>query len=509
MNTIFRRWFRKHKTRLERRLQKRTGGSPARPVLSDHTLHYEVADQTRAIPCGGIGLVHQLVGRIGLVGDIDDAVHVLKTHLPYHESDHVLTLAYNALCGGTCRQDIDRLRNDAAVLDALGATRIPDPTTAGDFGRRFHDKDARSRLDAFDRTRRRVWAEQPDAFFDLAVVDADGTIVETAGRSKQGPDITYDGRWGDHPLVLTLANTGEVLSLVNRPGNRPSHEGAAGERTRAATQCLEAGFRKVLFRGDTDFSQTACLDGWNAIAGLRFVFGYDAKPNLVARAEELPAAAWQRLIRPARYAVATATRQKPADVRDGIVRDREYETLRLQSEDVAEFAYRPTACAREYRMVVVRKTIARTKGQRALFDETRYFFDLTNEREWTPAEIVFSANDRCHQENLIAPLKGGVRALSAPTDTLASNWVYMVMTALAWSLKAWWALMLPDTTGRWQDRHRDEKRQVLGWEFRTFVTAFVSLPCQVVTSGRRRILRVLSWNPHLAIFFRLVDRLRR
>ncbi|OWK35293.1 hypothetical protein FRUB_09454 [Fimbriiglobus ruber] len=136
-------------------------------------------------------------------------------------------------------------------------------------------------------------------------------------------------------------------------------------------------------------------------------------------------------------------------------------------------------------------------------------FDITNEREWTPAEIVFSANDRCHQENLIAPLKGGVRALSSPTDTLASNWAYMVMTSLAWSLKAWWALMLPDTAGRWRDRHRDEKRQVLGWEFKTFVSAFVSLPCQVVKSGRRLVLRLLGGNPHLAIFFRLVDRLRR
>ncbi|OWK35294.1 hypothetical protein FRUB_09455 [Fimbriiglobus ruber] len=371
MKTIFQKWFRKNKTRIERRLNKRTGGSPARPVLSDHTLHYEVADPTRAITCGGIGLIHQLVGRTGLVGDIDPSVRVLKTHLPYHESDHVLTLAYNALCGGTGLQDIDRLRNDAAVLDALGAARIPDPTTAGDFCRRFREKDVRALLDAFDRTPRRVWAEQPDPFFDLAVIDADGTIVETGGRSKQGQDITYDGRWGYHPLIVSRANTGKVLSLVNRPGNRPSHEGAAGELTRAATLCREAGFRKVLFRGDTDFSQTACLDGWNAIADLRFVFGYDAKPNLVARVEERPPTAWHRVTRPARSAVATATRRTPADIRDGIVRDREYETLRLPSEDVAEFAYRPTACAREYRMIVVRKTIARTKGQRVLFDETR------------------------------------------------------------------------------------------------------------------------------------------
>ncbi|OWK41799.1 hypothetical protein FRUB_03877 [Fimbriiglobus ruber] len=134
-----------------------------------------------------------------------------------------------------------------------------------------------------------------------------------------------------------------MLSLVNRPGNRPSYEGAAAELTRAGVLCREAGFRKVLFRGDTDFSQTERLDGWDAMPDVRFVFGYDAKPNLVAVAEERPPTAWHRLTRPARYAVATATRQKPADIRDGIVREREYETLRLPSEDVAEFAYRPTA----------------------------------------------------------------------------------------------------------------------------------------------------------------------
>ena len=58
-------------------------------------------------------------------------------------------------------------------------------------------------------------------------------------------DIAYDGTWGYHPLVISLANTGEVLSLVNRPGNRPSHEGAAEQVDLAILLCREAGFRRI------------------------------------------------------------------------------------------------------------------------------------------------------------------------------------------------------------------------------------------------------------------------
>ena len=183
-------------------------------------------------------------------------------------------------------------------------------------------------------------------------------------------------------------------------------------------------------------------------------------------------------------------------------------TLRLQSEDVAEFDYQPLACRKSYRMVVVRKNITREKGEQALFDEVRYFFYITNEREGSADDIVFSANDRCNQENLIAQLKGGVRALQAPVDTLTSNGAYMVMTALAWNLKAWWALMLPESPGRWQERHQAQKQWVLRMEFRTFLNAFVLLPCQIVKTGRKLVYRLLSWNPHLPIFFRLINALR-
>jgi len=505
---IFRSWFRKFKSRIHRRLDQRhpAGGGPA--GLHGTQIDYDVSGRDRGITCGGIGAMHRLVANLGLAEAIDRHLHVLKIHLPYHESDHVLNIAYNALCNGTCLEDIELRRTDEAFLDALGARRIPDPTTAGDFCRRFTRADLEDLHAAIDVARQRIWAEQPAAFFDRATIDMDGTLVGTTGGCKAGMDIAYDGTWGYHPLVLTLAETGEVLRLVNRSGNRPSHDGAAAEVDRAIWLCLRARFRRIVLRGDTDFSQTEHLDRWHALSEVRFVFGYNAMPNLIEIAENLPASDWQPLQRPPRYQVKTRPRQRPDSIKDRIVRQRRFDVLRLQSEEVAAFDYRPTACAHPYRMVVVRKHISKEKGEAVLFPEVRYFFYLTNERSWTPAEVVFEANDRCDQENLLAQLHGGVRALAAPVNTLESNWAWMVMTALAWTLKAWWALMLPESSGRWRDRHRADKRTVLRMEFKTFVNAFVLIPCQVIRTGRKTILRVLGWNPHLGTFFRLLGRLR-
>jgi Transposase DDE domain group 1 len=508
VNGIIHRWLAKCKKRMQRRLDKSRDTLTFQPQFSASNIHYEVSDKTHAINCGGIGVFHTLARRYGLIQEIDERLHLLKLHLPYHESDHVLNIAYNALCDGTCLQEIELRRNDEAFLDALGTRRIPDPTSAGDFCRRFTRENIETLIDAINETRRRVWAEQDDAFFDCAILDADGTLIETTGQCKAGMDIAYNGVWGYHPLVVSLANTGEVLSVVNRSGNRPSHEHAARELDRGLFLCLRAGFRRVVLRGDTDFSQTEHLDTWNAMDRVRFIFGYNRMPNLEELAANLPVAAWRKLERPARYTVRTQPRQRPHNVKDRLVREREFETLRLKSEEVAEFEYRPSACRQSYRMVVVRKNITKEKGEQALVDDIRYFFYITNEREWTAAEIVFSANDRCNQENLLAQLKGGVRALHSPLATLESNWAYMVMAALAWNLKAWWALALPEQPGPWQKRHREEKKWVLGLEFRSFLNAFVLLPCQIIKMGRKVVYRLLGWNPRLDIFFRLTAKLR-
>ena len=296
------------------------------------------------------------------------------------ESDHVLNFAYNALCNGTCLDDIELRRNDVVFLDALGADRIPDPTTAGDFCRRFTPDDVETLQDVFDQTRLKVWKQQPPDFFDEAVLDVDGTLVATGAGCKQGMDIAYDGTWGYHPLIVSLANTGEVLSIVNRPGNRPSHEGAAEQLDLAILLCRQAGFRRIYLRGDTDFTQTKQLDAWDA-EGVTFLFGIDAMPNLKAIAEDLPASAWAELRRPPQYTAKGKPRTRPERVKDRIVRERGFETLTRVREDVAEVAYRPTACQRTYRLIIVRQTIAVEKGQARLFDEIRYRFYLTNDRE--------------------------------------------------------------------------------------------------------------------------------
>ena len=322
-------------------------------------------------------------------------------------------------------------------------------------------------------------------------------------------DIAYDCTWGYHPLLVSLANTREVMRLVNRPGNRPSHEGAAAAFDRAVATCLRGGFRKVLLRGDTDFSQTQHLDRWDDDGRIRFIFGYDSKPNLQEIADQLPAHAWKKLHRPQRPEPAAGPRQRPDNVKDRIVRQRGYETLRLRSEEVAEFNYQPSACNRVYRMVVIRKNISVEKGESYLpgLEQIRYFFYITNDWVSENEEIVFGANDRCHQENLIQQLKTGLHALTAPVDNLESNWAYMVMTSLAWNLKAWAALLLPET-GRWHEKYRADKLWLLGLEFKTFINALVAIPCQLVRQAHRLIFRVLAYNPHQAIFFRLVDALR-
>jgi len=496
------------KSRIERRLDKKRLGNTSRPAFTAANIHYEIADRCHGLAHGGIGAIHLLARRIGLIDAIDQDLHLLLFHKPYHESDHVLNLAYNALCDGTCLQDIELRRQDEVYLDALGAQRIPDPTTAGDFCRRFKAADVNTLIDVFNKVRQRVWARQSAAFFDLARIDMDGTLVETLGECKLGMDIAYNGIWGYHPLIVSLANTGEILSVVNRSGNRPSHEGAAAEVDRALRVCFEGGFRKVLLRGDTDFSQTKYLDGWNADPRVQFLFGLDKTAARHVLADDLQAAAWQKLDRPARYEVKTQPRQKRARVKEQIVRQREFENKRLVSEDVAEMPYRPVVCKNTYRLVVVRKNLSVEKGEVRLFDDYDYFFYLTNDWTSSAAEIVLSANQRCNQENLHAQLKGGVRALTAPVDNLESNWAYMVMTALAWNMKAWFALWPTEGPGRHIETHRQEKETVLRMEFKTFVNAFLRLPCQIVHTGGRLIYRLLNWNPWQRVFFRTFAQLR-
>jgi len=487
--------------RLEKAVVPNTDG----PLLGRANISYELAERTKAVSHGGMGMIARLVACTGLAGEIDSSLSLLKIHHPYYESDHVLNVAYNALCGGATLDDIEARRGDRVFLEGIGAPSLPDPTTAGDFCRRFDAESVMALQEAVNRARLRVWAAQPPAFLaQTAVIEADASIISTDGETKEGMGIAYNGVWGYSALMVNLANTKEPLYFKLFGANRPSHEGSAELFDRSIALVREAGFTEVLLRGDTDYALTANFDRWDA-DGVAFVFGYDARANLVERAKAADDELYHQLVRRAERVVKTKPRRRARKVKDDIVRERKYKVLRTAGEDVYEFTYRPGACTKDYRVVALRKDLSVERGEDVLFHEYRWFFYITNLPATTSAdEVVMAARRRCDQENLISQLKGQVRALHAPVNTLVANWAYMVMAALAWSIKAWCALLLP-VSPRWRALHEEQRRRLLTMEFRTFRRAFIDIPCQIVTGGRQIRWRVLAWNPWLGVFFRLLD----
>jgi hypothetical protein len=461
VNRTYPKILRNRKQRIARRLDpKRRWPEQPEPMMSGRNIHFEMAQRGRAITCGGIGALHLLGHKLGLAREIDQRLHLLKRHLPYYESDHVLNLAYNALLGGQRLEDIELRRNDEAFLDGLGAQRIPDPTTSGDFTRRFDQEAIETLLEALNATRQRVWNMQPPGFLEQAFIDTDGTIAPTFGECKGGMALSYKGIWGYAPLIVSLANTGEVLYLVNRPGNAVSHQGCVLWIERAI-ELVRPYAGEITLRGDTDFTLSGELDRWDE-QGLKFIFGLDGHPKVVALAEALAPEAWQPLERLPRYEIATEARRKAERVKEGVVRSRGYLNKKLVGESVAQFDYRPYKCRQAYRLVVLRKNVSVQKGEQVL--------------------------------------KNGVNAMRMPVHDLLSNWAYMVMSALAWNLKAWYGLLVP---------HRERGLELVKMEFRGFLQAIVWLPAQIVRSGRRILYRLLGYNGWLKDFFATWERLRR
>lgn len=499
MSKTYPKIIRNRKERINRRLDpKRAWSDQPAPMMKASNIHYEMAEKSRAINCGGLGAVHLMLQKLGLRSEIDQRLHLLKKHLPYHESDHVLNLAYNAMLGGMRLEDIELRRNDEAFLDSLGAQRIPDPTTCGDFTRRFDQAAITELLEIVNTVRQRVWQQQPRRFLDEAIIDTDGTIAGTSAECKGGMSLSYKGIWGYAPLIVSLANTQEVLYLVNRPGNVVSHEGCTPWIDRAIA-LVQPHARQVLLRGDTDFTLTGELDRWDR-QGVQFIFGMDAHAKVVKLAQALPEEAWEALERLPRYEIATEPRTKPDNVKEAVVRFKGYTNQVLVGESVAELDYQPGKCERSYRLIAVRKNISVRSGEQVLVEDIKYFFYLTNQPSYSGPQIVSLANGRCHQENVIEQLKNGVNAMRMPVNDLLSNWAYMVMTSQAWNLKAWFGLLLPD---------RAKGRELMKMEFRRFLHGLILLPAQIVRSGRKIIYRIMSYNSWVGDLFAFWERMRQ
>jgi hypothetical protein len=485
----------KRKKKIAKRTRKRNWKDQRKPMLTCPNISYDVDDRNRGIGNGGIGIIHQLVEKISLADEINNCLELLKRHIPYHESDHVLNLAYNILSGGHCLQDIDLLRKDEGWLDALDAEIIPASTTAGDFLRRFNKGDIIELMEAKNTVRKKIWQEQPKNFHQQAVINVDGTISPIDGRCKRGMDLSYNGQWSYHPLLISLANTREPLYIINRPGNVPSHQDSAHWLDKSL-DLVRPCFETVWIRGDSDFALTKNFDKWDERCKL--LFAMDSKKNLIQIADDITVDQWQELERRPKYTIKTKPRKRPDKVKDQVVKRRKFRSIHTKAEHVAEFSYQPWQCSKIYRIIVLKKTLKVTKGNQQFDDEIRYFFYITNEMKMSPTRLIRFYRERADHENDIEQLKNGVRALHSPSDSLISNWAYMVIASLAWDLKAWYGMLMP---------YRHLGLSIMRMEFKRFINMFIRIPCLIIKSGRRIYYRIVGYNDkikHMLNLFKLL-----
>lgn len=455
------------------------------PVVRPSRYRVERSGDDRVTPLGGVGLAASLVRRLHLSREIDARVHVLRRHLPYRESDHVLAHALNLFSGGECLEDMAALQTSGAVCRMLGACRLPDPTTGGDFLRRFDDESLRGLDAAIDAAQQRVWKKRFGKRKQRRVtVDIDSTLCPVYGNTKEGADFNYKGAWSYHPLVVSIDGTNEVLRIVNRPGNAHSVEGAASVVASVAPMLKER-FHEVVLRGDNAF---ACQEVMQVCEEhrMRFALVCKAHDNLVNLANGVEETEWKpfrtRSAR-ARRARAKSTgyrkRRRPRNLRRATVKRRGKRNLELVKQWVAELPYSPTGCDVQYRLVIRRQLISETDPQGHLFEKWRYRFCLTNLDDCSADDVVDLTYERCDQENVIEQLKNGVSGLGMPTASAIANAAFLRCARLAANLKSWLALLvLPAETIRWQ--------------WKRFRLAFVYVAVEVIRHARQVILRILG-----------------
>lgn len=454
------------------------------PVFGNRQVRIEIQERGEITPYGGLSLAHDLAMRLGIDRDLNDSLLLLRLHFPYFESDHILTHVYNQYVGGTCIEDIAHLQHSDAIKHLTGACRIPDPTTAGDFLRRFNPSNLRAFQQVIDRAREKVWRQMPNARKGVATIDMDSTIKEVYGQCKQGADFSYTGKWSYHPLLFTLAETHELLRTLNRPGNATSADGAAAALEEVLPM-VQRHFGRVYVRGDSAFYQKAIIAECvrNHVG---FALVMDSYASLIERAENLPESAWKPFSahaapRVARPAASRKTRRKRERVRARKARERGYKTLATVDQWAAEFNHTIPSGLEEFgligstfRVVVKRQLIQASQGQQLLYEDYVYRFIITNipRGEMNAGEVLCFAYGRCDQENIIEQAKNGIAALRMPTGELLANAAFLMAGQLAWCLRAWLSLLaLPKETTR--------------WEWKWFRQAFVYVAARITKGARR------------------------
>ena len=453
------------------------------PVLRTPKLHPEVDERAEVTPYGGLILVEQFMRQFKVAAIIDEEVHVLKQHLPFHESDHILAQALNLYVGGSTLEDISSLQHDEAVKRMFGACRLPDPTTAGDFLRRFSADSLDQLRYAIDRVQEEVWRKlarkqgRRRTRRRRVVIYLDGHIKALYGASMEGADFSHTGQWSYNALVVSVAGTGECLAVRLRPGNMRSSHGAA-EVLDDTLPRLREYFDEILVVADSDFDRSDVREACQR-AGAYFAFvgrEHANRPQIANQIED-----WHRF-RPRAERAAEERRRRDgyrprkrrSNRRRQRARARKFTDLRLIRQLVGEAAWTPPGSAVSLRLVVRRQHIERFEGKQGeLFETYRDRYIVTNlPSSWSAEEVIDATYLRCDQENVIEQLGSGLAMWRMPVKQFIGNEVWMEIARLAWNLRVWIAqLALPEEVSR--------------WEWKRFRQAFVFLAAQVVHHARQ------------------------
>jgi DDE family transposase len=455
-------------------------------------LHLESDPRGEMTHYGGLVLAQQFVRRFRVAQRLDQALKLFKRHAPYHESDHVLALTYTLYADGVCLEDQAALQGSEAVCRLVGACRIPDPTTAGDFLRRFKTAEEVEQLSGtIDDVHEAAWSRLPRGVRrnrrkrEFALVDLDGHIKPLYGEQKEGADFSYDGRWSYQPLVVSLGGNGECLRVVNQPGSARSSD-AAGAALRAVLPRVKRHFRNAIVRGDTDFDRA---DVFQAVidSGSHFAIGGRVHANRAALAQAIAEKDWEPFIpraqrcqskMPARQGRTPNYREEKAD-------ERGFRRLRTIGQWVAEIPYQPQGLDSPCRMIVRRIRIEEKDGQGALFEYFRYRLVLTSlPRSYTPREIVDLTYQRCDQENVIEQFGEGIAGWRMPVAEFLGNSAWLQIARLAWNLGKWIAeIALPS--------------EVVRWEWKRFRRHFVYIAAKVLKKSRRLMVQLTDSHRYL------------
>lgn len=454
-------------------------------VMRHPLLHLESDPRGETTHYGGLVLAQQFVRRFGVAKRLDSALKLFKRHAPYHESDHVLALAYTLYADGTCLEDQGALQGSEAVRRLVGACRIPDPTTAGDFLRRFRTaQDVEQLSGVIDDIEEAVWSKLPWAVrrhrkkHEVALVDLDGHIKPLYGVEKEGADFSYDGRWSYQPLVVSLAGSGECLKVVNQPGSARSSD-AAAKALQEVLPRVRRHFRNAVVRGDTDFDRS---DVYQAALAQKayFAIGGRLYPNRAALVEAISQKRWEPFVpRSGRQQQGEPSRLGGTpNYRRDKVQARGFRTLRTVKQWVSEIAYQPPGVGCACRMIVRRILIEEDDGQGALFKHFRYRLVLTNlPRSYSARQVIDLTYQRCDQENVIEQFGHGIAGWRMPVAEFLGNSAWLQIARLAWNLGKWIAqLALPS--------------EVVRWEWKRFRRHFVYIAAKVLKIGRRLVVRL-------------------